>query len=350
MSKSIQIATYIVLVHISTLFPSDVKATELDVPFPELFLEEFEDKGISVDGDDFLLNDPVPLEPEESIFSVLDGTQQYISSGVEYMAKNIDEFFSSEQALYDTSKSYLKLTQNLVWSEGGESEASSNVSFKLRLPYTKRKLHFTFESNKGEDSTENQAQLENTKNISDEDKIYSAGIQAEREGKNGWKVKTSIGIDLKSTLDLFTRFRLSREFKFNDWSINWQETPYWYNSFGWGFDSSLELNNKITDKDLFRSSLLARWKEETDYFELSQVFRMFHTLSKKKALSYYVGVYGLSEPILYSTHYLIGINYRENIHKDYLFAEIVPQILYQRINDFRPEYSILFRVEMVFKK
>ena len=77
---------------------------------------------------------------------------------------------------------------------------------------------------------------------------------------------------------------------------------------------------------------------------------MFHAIGKNKALSYYAGVYGLSEPQLHATHYLLGLTYRQSIHKDYLFIEIQPQILYQKINGFQPEHTLLFSLEMMFKK
>jgi len=53
---------------------------------------------------------------------------------------------------------------------------------------------------------------------------------------------------------------------------------------------------------------------------------------------------------VHTTQYLVGSIYRQNIHKDYLFIEIEPQIRYQRINRFHPEHSIAFRFELVFKK
>ena len=101
---------------------------------------------------------------------------------------------------------------------------------------------------------------------------------------------------------------------------------------------------------MFRSSTFARWRKITENIELGQFLSMFHTLDKKKAISYYAGVYGLSEPTIYTTHYLIGLNYRQNIYKDFLFFEILPKVLYQKTNNFRAEHSLTFRVEMVFKK
>ena len=205
----------------------------------------------------------------------------------------------------------------------------------------------TFETATDKETYDISTQKQNT---TEEEKNYSAGIQADIGEKYGWKFKPAAGIHLDSIIDPFATFKLYRKYMFNKWSVNWQETPYWYNSFGWGFDSYLELNKKFSEEDLFRIATFARWREDIDHFELSQVYSMFHTLDKKKALSYYAGVYGISEPSVHTTHYLIGSTYRQNIHKDYLFIELVPQIIYKNTNNFRAEPSIVFRIEMIFKK
>ena len=77
---------------------------------------------------------------------------------------------------------------------------------------------------------------------------------------------------------------------------------------------------------------------------------MIHTLSKRRAVSYFVGAYGISEPTVHATHYIVGATYRQNIHKDYLFYELSPQLEYKKENDFHSEFSLLFRVEIIFKK
>ena len=218
------------------------------------------------------------------------------------------------------------------------------------MPHTKRKLKFTLESDADERSDEVSAQSENTPIAAVEEKDYFAGIQATLGRKDEWQFKPSIGLRLSSSIEPYIRFRARRKYEFNKWSIRWHETPYWFDSFGWGFDSYLEFNRKVTDDDLFRASTFARWTNEIDKFELSQTFTMYHTLSKRRAVSYFAGVYGESEPTVYATHYLLGLTYRQNIHKDYLFVEVVPQIKYEKINDFHAEHSILFRIEMVFKK
>ena len=313
------------------------------------------DKIISADVDAFIEEDGDNLDVdslvvEKPFFSFMDTPQEVISFGVESFAKSVDEFFSNDKVFYETSGTYLRLNVDTIVNETGKREYQGDLKLKLKLPHTKTKLKLTIESDPNSKPDETTSEGENTPVAAIEEKSYFTGIQATLGEKNAWQFKPSLGIRLGSTLEPYVRFRFKRKYEFNQWSLYWHETPYWFDSFGWGFDSYLELNKKITNKDLFRVSTFARWRNESDQFELSQTFSMYHTLSKRRAISYFAGVYGVSEPTVFSTRYVLGLTYRQNIHKDYLFVEILPQIRYEKTNDFHAEHSIIFRIEIVFKK
>lgn len=292
----------------------------------------------------------IPIS-QEPVFSFLDKPQEVISSGVERFAKALDEFFSEDKVFYDASGTYLKFTLDTTRDNNGDVHSSGDFRLKLRLPHTNEKIKLTIESSEEERPDDIVVKNVETPATTAEDNSYVAGIQAQLGKKeNAWEFKPSIGMRLNSDINLHLKLRLSRKYQFEKWNFNWYETAYWYRTTGNGVDSHFEINKKLSEDDLFRASTFARWTNTTDYFELSQTFSMFHTLSKRRAVSYYVGAYGISEPAVYATHYVIGSSYRQNIHKDYLFFELIPQILYQKSNDFHAEFSLTFRIEMIFKK
>lgn len=350
MHSALNHSLYSSLFVICIFFPVTVAAENIEANIPIS-----EDKIISTDIDEFIEEDGDDLEVESLVvekpfFSFLDTPQEVISFGVESFAKTVDEFFSNDKVFYETSGTYLRLNVDTILSENGKREYQGDLKLKLRLPHTKNKLKLTIESDPNSKTDETNLQGEDTPAEAIEEKSYFTGVQATLGKKDAWQFKPSLGIRLGSTLEPYVRFRFKRKYDLNQWGLYWHETPYWFDSFGWGVDSYIELNKKITDKDLFRASTFARWTNQSDQFELSQTFSMFHTLSKRRAISYFVGVYGISEPTVFATHYLLGLKYRQNIHKGYLFFELLPQIRYEKTNDFRAEHSIIFRLEMVFKK
>ncbi|GMR15761.1 MAG: hypothetical protein BMS9Abin31_0050 [Gammaproteobacteria bacterium] len=345
---------YLNLFLIHMLLPGNVAAENAEAgqsSTEQEIISENLDVDVLGESDDDTINDsPLMEESEKPFFSFLDTPQEFISSGVEGLARNIDEFFSDNKIFYETSGTYLRLRADTIVNEAGAIGYEGDVKFKLRLPNVTRKLKFTFESDANERQDDVTSKPENTPIAAVQGKDYFAGLQATLGKEDEWQFKPSIGLRLSSNVEPYIRFRAKRKYEFNKWSIRWQETPYWFDSFGWGVDSYIELNRKISDDDLFRASTFARWTNEADQFELSQVFSMYHNLSKRRAISYFAGVYGKSEPTVFATHYLLGLTYRQNIHKDYLFIELLPQIKYEKINDFHSEHSIILRLEIVFKK
>lgn len=290
-------------------------------------------------------------ENEEPFFSFLDGTQTYISGNVEALAQNLDEFFSSDKTLYKSSGTYIRLREDIISTEGEGLRVKGDVKLRLQLPLTQKKLRLSFSSGsrKGtfDDSVEN-GQL--PLNDIDEEENFTAELQRIVGEKKGWQFKPSIGAYLSRSIDPYIKFNFNRHDKFGKWSLNWDETPYRIGSIGWGIDSYFELNRKIGDKHIFRSATFAGWLKETDIFELSQVFSFNTIISDRRAISYFAGVFGNDNPKINTTQYLLGINYRQNIHKDYLFIELKPQIIYEKERNFDAEHSMIFRVEMLFRK
>ena len=341
---------YFILLFIYMLLPVNVIA-ETEIVSPSFTTQKIAIENLSVDAFDesiekILLTD----EPKKPFFSFLDKPHKIISSGVDIFAKNIDEFFSNDKTFYEASGTFLRVRADAIVKESGVIGYEGDVKLKLRLPNTKKKLKFTLESDVNERPDDLVSQPENTPIAAIKEDDYFAGLQATLGRKEEWQFKPSIGLRLSSDIEFYFKFRAKRKYEFDKWSVRWHETPFWFESSGWGIDSYLELNNKVTNDALFRASTFARWTNETEQFELSQIFSMYHTISKRRAISYSVGVYGVSEPTVFATHYLLGLTYRQNIHKDYLFVELIPQIKYEKTNDFHADHSIILRLEMVFKK
>jgi hypothetical protein len=321
-----------------TLSAETTYVVEQDIANENIADESLENEDGSLIDDEhypFETDDEVAIEDEmdekESFFSFLDSPQAYLASTVEGMARRIDKFFIEDEVFYESSGSYLRLIYSRIFEEGGKQSSLNRVRFKLRLPETQKRLKVFLESSPRDEPYNVTTQTENFPESVTEEDDYIVGIQSESGEGFGWKYKPRIGAHLGSSVEPFVQFKFSREDKLGQWTLSWDEIPYWDDSVGWGFDSSLVFNRKIDERNLFRSSTFAGWKNATEMFDLSQVFALFHTFSSRRAISFYTGAYGVSEPTTQVTQYLVGSIYRQNIHKDYLFIEIEPQIRYQRM-------------------
>jgi hypothetical protein len=80
-------------------------------------------------------------------------------------------------------------------------------------------------------------------------------------------------------------------------------------------------------------------------------------LSKKGSVSYETGIVGITEPESLVTNYRLGMRYRRNIHRDWLFFEFIPEVTWPLelsenretiITDRHSVISVIFRLEIHF--
>jgi len=282
-------------------------------------------------------------------FSFLDRPQDTLSYGLNEMAIAMDEFFAEERVFYDKSGSYVRITADMVFDETEDTSYVGDIKVKMRLPRTEEKLKLTFESDPEEQRDDLDRTLEDSPSDAARERAYYGGIQATLGDEKKWRFKPSIGVKFDKPIDIYLRLRMDRNYKTGNWLFRPSQTFYTFKEQGFGSDTQFVLDYAITDKVLFRSSSFVRYTDENDYYEPSQVFSLLHSLSPRRGMAYQIGVYGITEPGWHATDYLAQVRYRQNVHSDYLFMELLPRVLYQRENDFDAEHSLTLRLEMILE-
>jgi hypothetical protein len=289
-------------------------------------------------------------KPKAAILSFIDATERVVSKQLNEIVRDVDEFFANEKTFYSSTGSYIRLTMDAVWSEGGELGYAGDVRIKIGLPLTQGKLKLLLESDPEEKRDSLDRRVENTPSAAIEKRDYYTGIQASFGQQTSWRFDPSIGVKISAPLEPFVRFRAERNYVLvDDWLMTINGTAYWFDSSGTGYDGLLEFNHRLGDNVIGRATSFVRWTAETDYFSLSQVFSVIHTLSERRAITYLTGVYGNSEPTVTATDYLIAVRYRQALHKDILFLEINPELRFRKVNEFKDEYTLFVKLEMLFK-
>lgn len=315
---------------------------------------EYEDESETADANTDLTGTPVEdsdsTDKPRTVFSILDTPQKTVSGSFENFVRSVDEFFADEKVFYETSGSYMRLTGEAIFREGGDQGYYSDLKVKVRLPTTQQKASLLLESDPTEEEEEIDKALKETPEEAVSDKDYFAGIQTTVGGKDGWKFKPSIGLRLGSSPDLYTRFRLTRKVPVSDGNFQFRQTLYWIDSSGWEADTSGEFNLPVAESLLFRSTTGANWQEETEETKLRQIFSLTQRLSERRSISYQTAFFGVNEPTTHTTNYLVSMHFRQILHEDYLFMGLIPAVNYHKDRDFQADYSLTLGIEMVFKR
>jgi len=327
---------------------ADETATEKST---QMVTQETIDTLIEEQTEDSNMIEAFPEEDEteqKTMLSVLDSPHKYVSEYIERLVTGVDKFFANEALYTYSTNSYVQLSGEALYEEmPGTTTTKARLRARVDLPRTKRKLKLLIDTDPTEKQDPLQRSVDQAPAATTQNSDVYASIQREKERK-GWLIRPSLGVKIRLPMVPFAKLEFTNLFPFKNWQLRLNENMYWYEDSGAGSDSTFDFDLPVGDGNLFRAESFARWTEETNYFALSQTFAFYQTLSPTRKISYQIGAYGQTQPTWYMTQYLAVIRYRQNIHKDWLFFEIQPQILYQKINDWNDEVSLLFKLEMLF--
>lgn len=284
--------------------------------------------------------DPLPrilmLEP-------LNEYRDTAAEGVTQLANWLDNFFANDLVYDEKQKSHIKLNLLQISEEGYEPRYEANLQGKLTLPDTEDRLKILLESDPEEDaepvSTVTQA-VESTE--------QSLGLRYIQYTSDWLLAHTDVGIRYRSGFDTFARFRLRGLYTVDDWQFRLAETLFWRDSTGPGETTQLDIERRLGRNYLLRSTSQATWMDETRQFDMGQDFYLIHDINKYRGVIYRAGLTAISEPNSHITAYILSIRLRQQIHSNWLFFEINPQILYPKEEDYHDRHSLTFKLEMVF--
>ena len=306
--------------------------------------EEEETSFIEAFPEESIYDEPIA---DESIYSILDKPHEYVSENIEKIITQVDRFFANDALYRYTTDSYVQISGDALIEENGEVGYDVKLRGRVDLPGTKRRFKLIFNT----DPTEKQDPLERSVDESPgaavEESDLFGSIQREREIR-GWKFRPSVGVKIGLPLEPFVKARFTKIYPMQDWAVRGDQNFYWFDDSGFGSDSTVDFDRPVGQEHLFRASSFARWTEESEFFQLSQIFTFFQTLSPNRKMSYQIGAYGQTQPTWFMTDYLLVLRYRQNLHKEWLFFEIRPQVQYSKVNDWDDEVSLLLRLDMLF--
>jgi hypothetical protein len=284
-----------------------------------------------------------PPPPRILMLEPLDSHRDAASKQVTRFANWLDSFFADERIYEESQKSHLKLNLLQINEEGYEPRYDASLQGKLTLPNTQERLKLLLESDNEEDESTDKTVAEAV-----ESQEQSLGLRYIQYTSKFLRANTDAGIRFRSGFDTFVRFRLRGLFTAGEWQFRAAETIFWRDSIGAGETSRLDIERRIGKDYLFRSTSQATYLDEERQFDMSQNFYFIHTINKYRGVIYQVGATGVSEPDVHTTGYILSVRLRQQIHRDWLFFEINPKVVYPEEEDFHSRHSLTFKVEVVF--
>ncbi|MCD6003460.1 hypothetical protein ACM25P_18840 [Vreelandella alkaliphila] len=278
-----------------------------------------------------------------------------IGNWVDNTSRNIDSFFGGDQSASVDNRSYLRLGQEIDWMEGEGTSGDISVRYRIDLPTTEDRLRLIIES----DPEESQGTLADQGsgrlyNDQRDRRTSTFGLDwlESRDKRENWSNRFGAGVRLRLPLDPYVRFTSERlwDFKDSPWQLESFNRLSWFNNSGYSARTEWDFGRPLSTNRHLRFITNVQWREEEDTLEYSEVVQLNQRLNRRSALRYSAIAIGesLSNPRM--TNYYLQTRYRRDIHKGILFADVIPELHFQREVSYDPRWAMTLRVEMYFQR
>ena len=288
-----------------------------------------------------------------NIFDSIDTPRDYLSGKIVSFATDIDRFFGNDRNYQESNKSVVQLDLARMTGYGGDRKLVLSARANLNLPSTEKKLHLLIESNPDQNITGEPAPNQNTaiNNQVSGPQSYGLALRYEKvkEELKALHISADAGLKFQGiNINPFMRARSSYSIPFETWRLKAAESVYWFNTIGAGETTQVDLEHFLSEPVLFRATSNATWLNNKQNFDLRQDLSVYQTLNERTALLYQVSAIGVSNPQVELTEYVAQILYRYRLHREWIFFELNPQVIFPKVNNFNSSFALTMRLEMLF--
>jgi hypothetical protein len=277
-----------------------------------------------------------------------------LSENIVSFADSIDSFFINRSITDGRNRTNIRLTNTTNSIEGSGVNNDFDFKLRLRLPHLKRKIQLEFEDdalvNDSTGARDNLTQVGGTRNARQQG--GSRGGLSFYQKLLGIETKLTSGLEVRSELIVFGRFRVSKDFVLTPK----QKITFIHDVFDDTTDNKGQIG--ILNYDYtFNKSFLLRFANEETYRDINNTLQTIHGLSlyqqisDRNFLSYNYRVESLN-PEAQSTFYLnahvVNVSFRRKLYREHIFYETGPGLIFSKAHNFEALWAFVFKLELIF--
>jgi hypothetical protein len=275
-----------------------------------------------------------------------DETQLYINSGFCEPALWLDNFFAEDRIFEEgVPGTYVRLRTEFTYDEETHFDSKIGLNASIELPGLEHRARLTFSDDEEDEELQDVAP--------DGSSTSSGVVGLQLDITENARSKVS----LSATLSPRVRLRYRYTYPATDTIILRFTQDIQRRKEVDSARTQFDFEKVLSEALLFRSSTEGKVSEEYDGVDWIQALVMYQRLNRKTSLSYESSVSGITEPSWSATNYRLGIRFRKNFHRPWLFYELSPEYTWPVtlsedrqtvLIDRRSKWRIFFRLEIHF--
>ena len=267
----------------------------------------------------------------------------YATNRAQAIAQWMDDFFGVEVRDAERADTFIRAIVADDWDQREGHDFRLRLRGQINLPKISERIDLVFSGEEAEQTlTEDERSSEN-----------DIGVRV--NVRDGRRSRFDATLSLRSGPALLPgmRYRYQLPITANSWARVTQRLQY-HTADGYRSLTNFEINRALSDHSVVRWGGRIRYREEREFWDWNTGFTYRRWMDDHErypsAIEYYVAMSGRDRPESFATNYRIGVLYRRQFFRDYLFLEIEPNYNWRRdtFEERRQAVAgIVFRLEIM---
>jgi hypothetical protein len=277
----------------------------------------------------------------------------HLSEDIVSIADSIDTFFVNKNILDSRNRSNIRLTNTANIVEKRDFDNDFDFKIRLRLPHLLKKIQLEFEDEALVDDTVGaRDNLTQTPEARAQQQGGNRGALSFYQDLMGIETKLSTGVEFRSEIVLFGRFRITKNFVLTPR----QKITFIHDVFDDTTDNKGQLGILNYDYS-FNNKLMLRFLNEENYRDINNTFRtthglsLYHRLSDRNFLSYNYRAESINpegQSTFFLNTHVLNVNFRRRLYREHLYYELGPGMIFPKTEGFEGLLAFMFRLELIF--
>lgn len=265
-----------------------------------------------------------PADPNEPSGNWLDSSHSYATQQAQALTEWMDDYFGEPNYELEAPESLLRLDFTTDWDQEDGTNNNVRLRGKIQLPKVSKRLNLVFNDESGDELDPNgqERKLDDSFGL-----LYrvSEGKQSRFDLTMGisWNhLRPGVRYRYQGALSDVSTYRFTQRLQYED-----DEGGY--------ATSQIELNRVLNPHTILRWNNRAVYGEETDgteWLTRLSLFQRHKNVNRKHQMgvSYFGSVNGVTDPESYVKNYSLGVLFRRQVYRKFLFLEVEPAYNYRK--------------------
>lgn len=275
----------------------------------------------------------------------VDSGHEYVSDKANQLVQWMDDFYGTDEADIETASSRIRVRFGYGYDEIEDGDFKVRVRGKLQLPKLSKRLALVFTGEDGDDFDRAGPGADD-----DDDQV---GLQYKFGEKGRNRLDGLLSVNSSADVRAGVRFRHDGEYSDHLTGRFIQDLAHQTGDKGWFTRTRADGFRRLDDNDLLAWINRVEYGDDTYGVEWRSSLQWRHRLDDDSVISYMAGLDGVTDPDPLTENYGFAVNYRTNVFRKFLFAEIEPAYMWRKEADFDSRvgvWAINVRFEVHFSK